>query len=260
MSTETNRITVGGLAVEVARKDIKNLHLGVYPPHGRVRVAAPLAVSDDAVRLAVIGKLGWIKRRQAAFAAQPRQSRREMVSGESHYVLGRRYRLRVHEHDGPATVALRGKASLDLFVRPGTTREQRELVLRRWYRGQLKALLPPLLEQWQQVLDVQVADWGVKRMKTKWGSCNVASRRVWFNLELAKKPERCLEYIVAHELAHLRERRHDERFIALMDQRLPNWRELRDELNHLPLGHEDWSTCDRNVFAAIQKQSLIVQR
>ena len=241
MSTETNRITVGGLTVEVVRKDIKNLHLGVYPPRGWVRVAAPLAVSDDAVRLAVFGKLGWIKRRQAQFAAQPRQSRREMVSGESHYFLGRRYRLRVHEHDGPAIVALHGATYIDLYVRPGTTREQRELVLRRWYRARLKALIPPLVEQWQRILDVQVAAWGVKRMKTKWGSCNVAARRIWFNLELAKKPERRLEYIVAHELAHLRERRHDERFIALLDHHMPRWRELRDELNRAPLGHENWS-------------------
>ncbi len=241
MSTETCHVIISGLTVEVVRKDIKNLHLGVYPPEGRVRVAAPLAVSDDAVRLAVIGKLGWIKRRQATFAAQPRQSRREMVSGESHYFLGQRYRLRVHEHDGPSTVTLHGATYIDLYVRPGTTAVQRELVLRRWYRGRLKALIPPLLERWQHILDVHVAVWGVKRMKTKWGSCNVEARWIWFNLELAKKPERCLEYVVAHEVAHLLERRHDERFIALMDHYVPNWRELRDELNHLPLGHEDWS-------------------
>lgn len=240
MSTETDRITVGDLVVEVVHKDIKNLHLGVYPPHGRVRVAAPLTVSDDAVRLAVIGKLGWIKRRQATFEAQPRQSRREMVSGESHYFLGRRYRLRVHEHDGPAAVALHGRASIDLFVRPGTTAEQREAALQRWYREQLRALIPPLLEKWQPILDVRAADWGIRKMKTRWGSCNVAARHVWLNLELAKKPERCLEYVVAHELAHLRERRHNERFIGLMDRHLPDWRGVRDELNHLPLGHESW--------------------
>ncbi len=240
MSTETGSVTVGGLTVEVARKDIKNLHLGVYPPHGRVRVAAPLAVGDDAVRLAVIGKLGWIKRQQARFGAQLRQSRREMVSGESHYVLGRRYRLRVHEHAGPARVGLCGAAFIDLYVRPETIAAQREAVLQRWYRARLKALIPPLLEKWQGVLDVQVADWGVKRMKTKWGSCNIEARRIWLNLELAKKPEQCLEYVVAHELAHLRERRHNERFIALMDHHLPHWRALRDELNHAPLGHEDW--------------------
>ncbi len=242
MSTEAHRITVGDLTVEVLRKPIKNLHLGVYPPHGRVRVAAPLAVSDDAVRLAVIGKLGWIARRQAGFEAQPRQSRREMVSGESHYFLGRRYRLRVHERHGPASVALRRPASIDLFVRPGTTAEARELVLQRWYRGQLKQIIPPLLEKWQQTLDVQVAEWGIKRMKTRWGTCNPEARRVWFNLELAKKPTQCLEYIVVHELAHLLARRHDRQFIQLLDQNLWNWRAFRDELNQAPLGYEQWDS------------------
>ena len=240
MGTEARSITVGGIAVDVVRKDIKNLHLGVYPPHARVRVAAPLVISDDAVRLAVIDKLGWIRRQKAKFAEQPRQSQRDMVSGESHYILGRRYRLRVHEHDGPARLAMRGMASLDLFVRPGATLDQREAVLMRWHRAQLKALIPGLLEKWQPVLGVAVAAWGVKAMKTKWGSCNAAARRVWFNLELSKKPVQCIEYIVVHELAHLVERRHDARFVALMDARLPGWRQARELLNQSPLAHEDW--------------------
>lgn len=241
MATDTRRMTVSGIAVEVVRKDIKNLHLGVYPPNGRVRVAAPLVVSDEAVRLAVIDKLAWIRRQKAKFAEQPRQSEREMVNGESHYFLGKRYRLRVHEQDAPARVALRGIASLDLFVRPGSSAEQRESVLLRWHREQLKALTPPLLEKWQSVLGVQIAAWGIKKMKTKWGSCNVEARRVWLNLELAKKPPQCLEYIVVHELAHLLERHHNERFTALMDGFLPNWRNSRDSLNQSPLGHESWS-------------------
>ena len=224
------------LRVQVVRKDIKNLHLGVYPPEGRVRVAAPLLVSDDAVRLAVIDKLTWIRRQQAQFAAQPRQSEREMVSGESHYFLGRRYRLRVHEQDAPARVALRGVASLDLFVRPGTAADQRRAVLERWYRAQLKALIAPLLTQWQPLLGVQAAAWGVKKMKTQWGSCNPATRRLWLNLELAKKPQQCLEYVVVHELAHLLERLHNARFVALLDQHLPQWQQARQLLNALPLG------------------------
>lgn len=240
MATESHRITVSGIAVEVVRKDIKNLHLGVYPPNGRVRVAAPLVVSDEAVRLAVIDKLAWIRRQKASFAQQPRQSEREMVNGESHFFLGRRYRLRVHEQDGPARVALRGIASLDLFVRPSSKAEQREAVLLRWYRDQLKALIPPLLEKWQPKLGVQVAAWGVKRMKTKWGSCNVDARRLWLNLELAKKPPQCLEYIVVHELVHLLERHHNARFTALMDEFLSGWRSSRDRLNRAPLGHESW--------------------
>ncbi len=241
MSTKGRRITVSGIAVDVVRKDIKNLHLGVYPPHGRVRVAAPLVVNDEAVRLAVIDKLGWIRRQKSRFAEQARQSRREMVNGESHYFLGRRYRLRVHEQDGQAGVALRGLATLDLFVRPGTSTEQREAVLLRWHRDQLRVLIPPLLNKWQAALGVQVADWGIKKMKTKWGSCNAAARRVWINLELAKTSVQCLEYIVVHELVHLLERRHNERFTALMDKYMSHWRRSRKLLNAAPLGHESWS-------------------
>jgi predicted metal-dependent hydrolase len=240
MNTETRNITVGGLSVEMVRKDIKNLHLGVYPPHGRVRVAVPLMVSDDAVRLAVIGKLGWIKQQRARFDAQPRQSQREMVNGESHYFLGRRYRLRVIQHDAPGRIALRGNSCIELYARREQSAEQRERVLHRWYREQLKALLPALLEKWQSVLDVQAAGWGIKKMKTRWGSCSSDARRVWFNLELAKKPVQCLEYVVVHELAHLLERHHTERFRTLMDGFLPSWRLAREELKRSPLSHEQW--------------------
>ena len=231
---------INGLDVEVVRKAIKNLHLGVYPPHGRVRVAAPLAVSDDAVRLAVIGKLGWIRRQRAKFEAQPRQSQREMVAGESHYFLGRRYRLRIVEHDGAGKVVLRNTAMIDLHVRAGASAGQREDVLLRWHRAQLKAMIPPLLDKWQPLIGVQVSGWGVKKMKTKWGSCNIEARRIWLNLELAKKPASCLEYIVVHELVHLLERHHNERFTGLMDTHLPTWRGYRDELNAAILGHEVW--------------------
>ncbi|NQD92248.1 M48 family metallopeptidase [Pseudomonas sp. CrR25] len=232
MSTESRSITVSGLTVEIVRKDIKNLHLGVYPPQGRIRVAAPLAVDDEAVRLAVVSKLGWIKRQRAKFQAQPRQSQRRMVSGESHYFLGQRYRLRVHETSGTALhIALRGKATMDLFVRPETTVERREQVLHDFYRAELKRLVPELLEKWQPKLGVEAQAWGIKRMKTKWGTCNIEARRIWLNLELAKKRVQCLEYILVHELAHLHERHHNERFTALLDQHLPNWRVLREELN-----------------------------
>ena len=240
MNIETRNIRVGALSVEVVRKNIKNLHLGVYPPHGRVRVAAPLVVDDEAVRLAVIDKLGWIKRQKAKFAEQPRQTQREMVNGESHYFLGQRYRLRVHEHEAPARVAVRGIASLDLFVRPGASAEQREAVLLHWYREQLKALIPPLLETWQPILGVQARAWSIKKMKTKWGSCNPTAKRLWFNLELAKKPAMCLEYLVVHELVHLLERNHTERFTALMDGFLPNWSVCRATLNSGVLGHQTW--------------------
>jgi hypothetical protein len=240
MSTEKHRITVNGLSVEVVRKTIKNLHLGVYPPRGRVRVAAPMRVSDAAVRLAIIGKLGWIKRQRARFEAQPRQSRREMVSGESHYFLGQRYRLRVVSHGVASKVLVRSKTTIELHVPPGTNARHREMMLERWYRQQLRELIPTLLEKWQTILGVEVAAWGIKKMKTKWGSCNMKARRIWVNLELAKKPVQCLEYIVVHEIVHLIERHHDDRFISIMDQHLPQWRLHRDELNRMPLGHSSW--------------------
>lgn len=241
MITENRKITVNGMPVYVVRKAIKNLHLGVYPPYGRVRVAAPLKVSDNAVRLAVIGKLGWIKRQRARFDAQPRQSEREMVSGESHYFLGQRYRLRVVKYDGPAKVVARNKSVIELHVRRESSAMQRERVLHRWYRQQLKELIPPLLEKWQPALGVQADEWAIKKMKTKWGACNVKARRIWLNLELAKKPAQCLEYIIVHELIHLIERHHNERFMAILDEYLPQWRLRRNELNAAPLAHETWS-------------------
>lgn len=229
------------MRVEVVRKDIKNLHLGVYPPSGRVRVAAPLTVDDEAVRLAVVGKLGWIKRQRARFQGQPRQSQRRMLSGESHYFMGRRYRLRVIEQAVSPGIVLRGKAAMFLTARPGSSVEQRERLLLAFYRQQLKSLVPELLQKWQPVIGVQVAAWGIKRMKTKWGTCNIEARRIWLNLELAKKPVQCLEYILVHELVHLLERRHNERFRSLMDQFMPQWRVHRDELKDSMLAQEHWT-------------------
>ena len=240
MNTETQRIEVFGLQVDVIRKDIKNLHLAVYPPAGRVRVAVPLRVSNEAVRLAVISKLGWIKRQQSRFVGQERQSQREFVTGESHNFQGRRYRLNVVVKDAPAKVILRNNRRIDLYVRPGSEVFQRESIFLQWYRQQLKISIPSLIEKWQAVVGVQVATWGVKRMKTHWGTCNVEARRIWLNLELAKKPVQCLEYIIVHEMVHLLERHHGERFAGLMDQFMPQWRLYREKLNHSALGHEIW--------------------
>lgn len=240
-STNSKHMIVGGVRVEVVRKDIKNLHLGVYPPNGRVRVAAPLVLDDEAIRLAVIEKLAWIRRHKAKFENQLRQSKREMVNGESHYFLGQRYRLRVHEQAGSPNISLRGIATMDLFARPGASQEQREAILLGWYRKQLKALLPPLLEKWQTVMGVEAVSLGIKKMRTKWGSCSIKARRIWLNLELAKRPTQCLEYVLVHELVHLLERHHNERFLTLMDQFMPQWRQFRDMLNEIPLGHEEWN-------------------
>ncbi len=227
--------------MEVVRKDIKNLHLGVYPPKGRVRVAVPQRLSDDAVRLAVISRLGWIRRRRTDFDAQDRQSEREMVTGESHFVQGRRYRLNVVEHDGAASVRLRNNRTMELTVRPGAERDKREAVLSQWYRERLRARIPELIVKWQPVIGVNVADWGIRKMKTKWGTCNIEARRVWLNLELAKKSAHCLEYILVHEMIHFLERHHTDRFREHMDRALPQWRLHRKELNRAPLAHEDWT-------------------
>ncbi len=226
--------------MEVVRKDIKNLHLAVYPPHGRVRVAVPLRVSDETVRLAVISRLGWIRRQQSTLDQQERQSEREMVTGESHFVQGRRYRLDVIEQDGPASVVIRNSKTLELRVRPGTDRQKREEVFWRWYRQLLREQIPDLLAKWEPVVGVRVASSGIKRMKTRWGTCNTEAQRIWLNLELAKKPPACLEYILVHEMVHLLERHHNDRFRAYMDEFMPQWRLYREELNRAPLAHEDW--------------------
>jgi predicted metal-dependent hydrolase len=227
--------------VEVIRKPSKNLHLSVHPPDGYVRISAPSHIDDEAVRLAIVSKLSWIRRHQRTFADQPRQSQREMVSGESHYFLGRRYRLNVTERSGPNRITLNGTSDLTMHLRPGTGRDRREELLYAWYRRHMKELIPGLISKWQPVIGVQVDDWGIKRMKTRWGSCNTRDHRVWLNLELAKRPLHCIEYVLVHEMVHLLERKHSDCFRELMDQFLPQWRLYRDELNQAPLAHEDWA-------------------
>lgn len=241
VTTRRNHIEVSGLTVEVVRKDIKNFHLAVYPPNGRVRVAVPTRLGDQAVRLAVISRLGWIRRQQARFEQQDRQSEREMVGGETHYVWGRRYRLDVLEALGKPTVNVRNNNWLVVNVRPSADREERQAVLHRWYRRLMRNRIPGLIAKWEQVVGVRVADWRIKRMKTHWGTCNHAARRIWLNLELAKKPPSCLEYILVHEMVHLLERHHNDRFREYMDRFMPRWHQHREELNRAPLGHENWS-------------------
>lgn len=240
MSTASAYLTIRGIDVDVIYKDIKNLHIGVYPPLGRVRVAAPQRLDDDQVRLAVIQRLPWIKRQREQMKAAPRQSEREMVTGESHYVWGTRRRLKVVERPGRAHIETDGDR-LVLYATAPSSPEQRREALDRWYRAQLRSAIPDLLSKWEATLDVTVPKWTIRRMKTKWGSCNRETRHLWFNAELAKKHPDCLEYIVVHELMHYFERNHGERFIKLMDSHLPHWRSLRDQLNDEPLAHEHWA-------------------
>jgi len=233
-------MVIAGISVEVLRKEIKNLHIGVYPPAGRVRVAAPLLLDDEAVRLAVISRLGWIRRQQAAFDQQERQTEREYVSGESHYFRGRRYRIEVIERCGPASIAFRNNTVLTIHVPPGTDAEKRAGLLDRWYRDQLRAEIPGLLDKWLPKVGLPAPEVRIKKLKTLWGSCNADAGRIWLNLELIKKPQSCLEFILVHELAHLVEQHHNERFLAIMDRVMPSWRVYREDLNRAPLAHSEW--------------------
>jgi len=227
------KLTFGDIEVQFFKKNIKNLHLSVLPPDGQVRISAPKKLNDEAVRLFVISKLSWIKKQQAKFQKQERQLE-NFVSGESHYFFGERYLLNViYTNKRKQGVEIRNKTYLDLFVRENSNKEQRQKVMREWYRSKLKAMIPPLIEKWEPLIGVKVESWGVKLMKTRWGTCNTTAKRIWLNLELAQKPPACLEYIVVHEMVHLLERLHSERFVAYMDNFLPSWRSTKAEMNGL---------------------------
>lgn len=239
MSTASTYLTVAGIGIDVVYKDIKNLHVSVYPPVGRVRVAAPHHLDQDTIRLAVIQRLSWIKTQREQLQNADRQLERRMLSGETHYVWGQRLRLDASRH-GRSRVVIAGK-TLWLTTPATYSDEQRRSVLDGWYRKEIKAAIPPLLTKWQPIVGEQVFKVVVRRMKTKWGACQAASRTIWLNPELAKKNPRCLEYLVVHELNHFIERTHNERFVALMDRHLPDWRSRRNELNDAPLAVEEWS-------------------
>lgn len=240
MSTANGCLTVAGINVDVVYKDIKNMHISVYPPIGRVRVAAPDRIDEDTIRLAVVQRLPWIKKQREQLQAAERQSEREMVTGESHYVWGQRLRLKLTDAAGRPHIDVVG-SKLQLSVSTGMDDAHRRRFLESWYRNQIKAVLPQLIEKWEPVIGLKVNGWTVRRMKTKWGSCNPESGNLWFNIELAKKHPGCLEYIVVHEMTHFHERTHNDRFVELMDGHLPNWRATRDELNGAPLAEEEWN-------------------
>ena len=233
------QIQLGDIRIEVVRKAIKNVHLSVYPPAGRVRISAPAHLNLETIRVFVIAKLDWIKQQQAKLRAQARETPREFLERESHYLWGQRYLLQVVEREEAPAVMLRGNKMV-LQVRPQCNAAKRQEILENWYREQLKAALPSLISKWEPKLGVCVERFHVQRMKTRWGSCNPQKRSIRLNTELARKPRECLEYLVVHEMVHLLEPTHNERFIALMDRFLPNWRHLRDVLNRLPVRHEEW--------------------
>lgn len=236
--TETQHIEVDGLRVEVIRKAIRHLYIRLHQPTGSVRVTVPLHVDDATIRRAIVSRLGWIRRRQAGFVGQRRQLRREMVTGEVHHFQGRRYRLDVVEHAGPAGVRLVDDTTLELRVRPGADSSRRRAVLEDWYRSELRERIPALIHRWEPVIGVRIADWRIRRMKTRWGSCNTRARRIWLNLELIRKPAPCLEYVLVHEMVHLLERRHNARFRALMDRFMPHWQLHHEALQEAVPAHE----------------------
>lgn len=233
------QIKLGDIAVEVVKKNIKNIHLSVYPPAGRVRISAPLRMNLDTIRVFAISKLGWIKQQQKKLREQERETPREYLDRESHYVWGKRYLLKVIESDTAPTVELKHR-QMRLRVRPGASDEKKQAIVEEWYREHLKQAVPALISKWEPLLGVKVNRFFVQRMKTKWGSCCPGSGSIRLNTDLAKKPPGCLEYIVVHEMAHLLEPTHNGRFIALMDQFMPQWRFHREELNRLPVRHENW--------------------
>lgn len=233
-------LEINNLRVEMIRKNIKNLRLAVYPPDGRIRVTAPMETDDDVIQLFVISKLPWVRKQQKRFLEQDRQSNREMVSGESVYYLGRRYRLRVTEQSGNPKVRIKPR-SLELRVPPGSDVGYRNRVLANWYRRELRSRLPELIEKWEPVIGVKVLECKIKQMRTKWGTCNAKAGRIWLNLELIKKPPQCLEYVLIHEMIHLLYRHHDEHFKALMNRCYPLWQSTRDELNQFILKDEQWN-------------------
>ena len=230
---------IGNIGIDVLRKDIKNLHLSVHPPTGRVRISAPKHMKLDTIRVFAVSKVGWIKKHQTKIRSQERETARDFVTRESHYFMGKRYLLRVIDSESTPRVILKHDI-IEMYVRPGSGIGKRKEILDTWYRQQLKELLPKYLAKWEKIIKVNVGEIGIKRMKTRWGTCNREAGRIWLNLEIANKPPECLEYILVHEMVHLLERRHNEIFVTYMDRFLPKWRAIREELNQLPIGHPAW--------------------
>ena len=235
----TQKFSLGNIAIAVVRKDIKNIHLSVYPPRGTVRISAPRRLPLETIRVFTIQKLDWIKQQRRKLQEQERETRRDYLERESHYLWGKRYLLSVIEKDEPPSVTVKGSRII-LSVRPKAGYEKRKSVMEEWYRELLKDRVAKLVTKWEKEMRVRTDSFVVRKMKTRWGSCSPGKKTIRVNLDLAKKPRECLEYIVVHELVHFRERLHNDRFVGFMDKYLHKWRSLREVLNKSPLAHEDW--------------------
>jgi predicted metal-dependent hydrolase len=240
VSTESYSLFVQDLEFEVNKKDIKNLHINILPPEGKVRISAPLEMTEESIRLAIVTRITRIKKEIAEMQSYVRESQREMISGESHYMDGNRYLLEVVEKQEKPVVSISRKKILQLQVRPNSTREKREEVLNEWHRDRLRKRLESLTEKWEKAMRQSAEFYGIKRMHTKWGTCHSTSRRIWLNLELGKKHPDCLEYVLVHELVHLIEPTHSDRFFELMDKHMPNWAQYKALLDEPPIMHVDW--------------------
>jgi predicted metal-dependent hydrolase len=232
-------IQIGDIVIAMTRKDIKHVHLSVHPPGGRVTLVAPKGTRAEVARAYAVSKLSWMREQQAKLRGQARETPREFVERESHYLWGRRYLLSVSEEEAKPSVRL-SHHSITLTVRPGSSRAKREAVMHAWHKSLLHGAVPELIRRWEPKLGVEVARYFLQRMKTKWGGCNHRARHIRLNTELVKKPKDLLEYVVVHEMLHLIAPTHSERFLTLMSQHYPAWREARTELNELPLGAEAW--------------------
>jgi len=233
-------IIMSGIQIEKIRKDIKNIHLSVHPPDGRVRVSVPLSTSDETLRIFLITKSDWIKKQRKRFSKQERQTKREYVSGESHYFFGRKYHLGVKEDRTNPMIEFAKNNRIESFVKPKSTITQRRLIFERFYRNELEKIIPKLREKWPEKVGVRVDQIRIKKMKTKWGTCNQTEKRIWLNLELAKHPIHCIDYVFVHELVHFKERTHNDRFVALLSEAYPRWKQRKEELNNAILGYCEW--------------------
>lgn len=235
----TETIQIGEIAISVTRKDVKHVHLSVYPPHGRVTLVAPLATRLEVARAYAVSKLGWIRAQQEKLYNQARETKRRFITRESHYLWGRRYLLTVQELDAKPSVS-QDHRRVTLTVRSGSSEIVRAKVMHEWHKALLHEVVPRMIHKWEKQLGVTVGAYFLQRMKTKWGSCNPKAGHIRLNTELVKKPKDLLEYVVVHEMIHLIEPTHSERFLALLAEHFPAWREARAELNELPLGAEVW--------------------
>ena len=231
-----HQINLGNINIDIIAKDIKNVHLAVLPPLGRVRISAPKRMNLEAIRMFAITKLSWIKRQQSKMLKQEREGVKNYVNRESHYFLGKRYLLKVVEVNHKPTVLL-NHSNIVLKIKPNFSPEQRQILLQEWYRFKLKETAIKMIKKWERKMNVEVGELAIRKMKTRWGSCNQQSKKIHLNLELAKKPLQCLEYIIVHEMVHLLERKHGEKFLAYMNKFLPNWKSYKENLNRLPTAY-----------------------